>query len=479
MTDNNLHSTLTEAEIALAQHCLTYALEQGADKVRITLTKSLMNLIGLLNGEVDKTAHALDRSLQLQLFADGRFGTFSSNRLEREGLEAFIREAIGTVRMLEADACRDLPAPERLAKDARTGRELDLYDDAYDTLTAEKRMELALSSCYFNSFTTNHECKHRSEATQGLWGIRPPVSETNVFALPRLVAEEGEYSDSVFDSLTLDSQGLYARHTETSFEIGYESTVEDAEGRHFSSYWWDATPRLRDLQLESCAETACRRAAAQLDPQQVPSGKYTLVLDSECAGKVVTPLLNALGGYSLQQKNSFLSDSLGQRVFPKGLNLVDAPRTPGDTGCRLFDSEGVATRELPIIENGVVKTYFLNTYISKKMEMEPSIEDATRVKLLPYGGCQTLEDVMAKVQDGILVTGFNGGNSNPATGNFSYGIEGFLIRGGKPVHPVREMLITGNFLTLWNHFLCAAADARPCLSKLIPTLAFTEVDFSA
>ena len=149
------------------------------------------------------------------------------------------------------------------------------------------------------------------------------------------------------------------------------------------------------------------------------------------------------------------------------------------TGCRLFDSEGVATKEMPIIENGVVKTYFLNTYISNKMGLEPTIEDATRVKVLPLGGCKTQEEVLAKVQDGILVTGFNGGNSNPATGNFSYGIEGFLIRGGKKVHPVREMLITGSFLDLWSKLLVAAEDARPCLSKLIPTLAFADIDFSA
>jgi PmbA protein len=447
---------LTQEEITLAKHCLAFAMQQGADAVRITLTKSLMNLVGLLNGEVDKTAHALDRSLQLQLFVEGRFGSFSSNRLEKEGLEAFIREAIGTVKMLEADAFRALPAPERLAKDAVTGRELGLYDTEYESLTAEKRREMALSSMAWPRLSSAHPGNS--------W---------------KLISEEGEYSDSVFDSLTLDSQGLEARHTETSFEIGYESTVEDSEGRHFSSYWWDATPSLKDLQLKDCAEKACQRAVAQLDPQGVPSGKYTLILDSECASKVVTPVLNALGGYSLQQKNSFLTDSLGKQLFPEGLTILDAPRTPGDTGCRLFDSEGVATREMPIIQNGVVKTYFLNTYISRKMEMEPTVEDATRVKVLPFGGCRTQEEVLAKMRDGILVTGFNGGNSNPATGNFSYGIEGFLIKDGKRVHPVREMLITGNFLTLWNNLVAVADDARPCLSKLVPTLAFKEVDFSA
>ena len=162
---------LTQEEITLAKHCLAFAMQQGADAVRITLTKSLMNLVGLLNGEVDKTAHALDRSLQLQLFVEGRFGSFSSNRLEKEGLEAFIREAIGTVKMLEADAFRALPAPERLAKDAVTGRELGLYDTEYESLTAEKRREMALSSMAWPRLSSAH--------TGNSW---------------KLISEEGEYS---------------------------------------------------------------------------------------------------------------------------------------------------------------------------------------------------------------------------------------------------------------------------------------------
>lgn len=453
MIDNELHSTLSQEEIALAKHCLAYAQANGADKVRVTLTKSLMHLTGVLNGAVDKVALALDRSLQLQLFVDGRFGTFSSNRLEKEGLEAFIRSAIDTTRMLEADAYRQLPAPERLVKNARTGRELALYDNAYEALTDEERRKLALQSCYFE--------------------------RANGGSAWKLISEEGEYSDSVFDSLTLDSQGLEARHTETSFEIGYESTVEDAAGNRFSSYWWDASPTLETLQWKDCAQTACRRAVAQIGPQEVPGGKYTLIVDRECASKLLTPVLNALGGSSLQQKNSFLTDSLGKQLFPECLTVVDRPLDKGQTGCRLFDSEGVATREMPIIEKGVVKTYFLNTYISGKLEMEPTIEDCTRVKVMPVGGCKTLEDVLRKAGDGILVTGFNGGNSNAATGNFSYGIEGFLVKDGRIVHPVREMLITGDFLSLWGNLLAAAEDARPCMSRLIPTLAFREVDFSA
>ena len=112
--------------------------------------------------------------------------------------------------------------------------------------------------------------------------------------------------------------------------------------------------------------------------------------------------------------------------------------------------------------------------------MAPTIEDATRPKVLPWPEAGLDRDaILRRCGSGILVTDFNGGNSNSATGDFSFGVEGFLFKDGKIVHPVREILITGNLLTLWNNLLAAGDDARLCKSKVIPTLAFKDVDFSA
>ena len=447
---------LTDKEIALARGAMEFALENGAQKVRITLNKSLMELFGMLNGELDKVTHALDRSLQVSLFVDGRFGSFSSNRLEEEGLKAFLLGAIDTVRTLEPDAARNLPDPSRTVKDALTGKELDLYDPAYEGLTSERRREMAISTSLWN---------RKAELEKGF----------------TLISEEGEYSDSLFDSVVMDSNGLFARHTETSFEIGYEVTVEDPEGNRYASYWWDASPRLEAVlpSLASCSETAVRRAAAQIGPQDHPGGKCNIVVDSECASKFLTPVLSALGGYAVQQKNSFLLDKAGERVFPECLTILDCPRNQGESGARLYDSEGVATQEFPIIDKGVVTRYFVNTYIAGKTGMAPTIEDATRPKVVPFGGCKTREDLLRKVGNGILITGFNGGNSNPSTGNFSYGIEGFAFENGRVTHPVREMLVTGNFIDLWNQLIATADDARLCMSKIIPTLAFSNIDCNA
>ena len=447
---------LTDKEIALARASMEFALENGAQKVRVTLNKSLMELFGMLNGELDKVTHALDRSLQVSLFVDGRFGSFSSNRLEEEGLKAFLLGAIDTVRTLEPDAARDLPDPFRTVKDALNGKELNLYDPAYEGLTSEQRREMAIGTSLWS---------RKAELEKGF----------------TLISEEGEYSDSLFDSVVMDSNGLFARHTETSFEIGYEVTVEDPEGNRYASYWWDASPRLEAIlpAMGSCSETAVRRAAAQIGPQDHPGGKCNIVVDSECASKFLTPVLSALGGYAVQQKNSFLLDKVGGRVFPERLTILDCPRNQGESGARLYDSEGVATKEFPIIDKGVITRYFVNTYIAGKTGMEPTIEDATRPKVVPFGGCKTREDLLRKVGNGILITGFNGGNSNPSTGNFSYGIEGFAFEDGRITHPVREMLVTGNFIDLWNNLIATADDARLCMSKIIPTLAFQNIDCNA
>ena len=435
-------------EIALARKCLDSALAKGAQKVRVTLNKNIMDLAGTLNGELDKTSHCLDRSLSINLIVDGRFGSFSTNRIE--DTDSFLDKAIDKVRMLAEDQYRDLPAPERTAKDAPNGTELGLYDQEYPDTDAERRIETALKASIF---------KTRPEG---------------------LISEEAEYSENLSDILILDSQGLYCRHTETGFGYGVEMTIEDSRGNKFSDYWWDSSPWRDRLDTGVICPVALERARAQIGPKPVSSGKYNMVIDTEVASRVVSPVLSALSAYSVQQNNSFLTGKVGQKVFPEGLTIIDDCRIPGQSGSRLFDSEGVATSTVPIIQDGVVKQYFINTYMAGKMGMAPTLESAMRPRVVgwPRAGLGR-QDILDICGSGILVTGFNGGNSNSSTGDFSYGIEGFAFKDGKITHPVREMLITGNFLTLWNNLIAAGEDARACMSKLIPTLAFSNVDFSA
>ena len=442
---------LTAEEKKITRASLEMALEAGASKARASLSKNTMSIVATLDGEVDKVTGCLDRSISLNLFVDGRYGTFSTNKLDEKSLRAFIGKAVGTTRMLAADACRDLPDPARTAKDASGGNELGICDPAWSSVTPDQRIAYALNNGV------------KTKSGKG-W---------------KLISEEGEYSDSQYFNYVVDTQGLEVLHSETSFEFFTELTIQDSKGRKYSGGWWEAAPLLRDFHPEKVAPAALQEAVMQIGPKSCPGGKYRAVIDSEVSQKVLNPVLNALNAFNIQQKNSFLLDKAGEKVFSEHLTILDCARAGGETGSRLFDSEGVATTAFPIIDKGVVTRYFVNTYIAGKTGMAPTIEDATRPKVLPFGGCKTREDVLRKVGDGILVTGFNGGNSNSSTGDFSYGIEGFAFRDGKIVHPVREVLVTGNFITLWNNLVAVADDARLCMSKLIPTLAFENVDCNA
>lgn len=428
------------------------AIGAGAQKARVTLSRSVEDLVSVLNGEVDKITRCSDSSLNIALFADGRFGSFSTNKLDEASLMGFIQEAVKLVRSVAPDPCRDLPDPSRCCTDAITGDESGLLDPAYGGITPLMRREAAIAASVFG--------KAGGEGYE-------------------LVSEEGEYSDSIYDVLVLDSNGLCCRHSENSFDYGVEATIQTPDGEKYSAYWWDSATRLSALDAASCGYKAVARAAAQIGSEPAPGGKYNMVIESEAASRVVSPLLRALNAYSIQQGNSFLKDSLGKRVFHEGMSIVDRPRIPGQGCSKYFDSEGVATSDAPIIENGVVRRYFVNTYMSRKTGFEPTTEDATRPVLLPYPHKgMGPDDILRMCGRGILVTEFNGGNSNSATGDFSYGISGFLFEDGKITRPVSGMLVTGNYITLWESLIAAGSDARPCMSKLIPTLAFANVDFS-
>lgn len=453
---------ITENEILIARHCISYATSQGADSIRVSLSKSVMDSCTLLNGELDKVTHSADRSIYIYLFVDGRYGTFSTNRLELDELENFINNAITMVRMLGQDEYRRLPDPDRMEKGALTGRELDLYDEEYFNGNADSRLGKAYGISIYDK-----------------------VEKSDRF---RLISEECEYSESIDDNYLTDSQGFEGRHTETMFYCFSEMTIEAADGCKYSGFWWDASQKEGDLRKEECSSKALNKAVSQIGPQKRRSGTYRMVVDNQVASRLLSPIVSALNASSIQQKVSFLEDSLDKKIFSEGMTLKDLARTPGKSGSRLFDTEGVATKDRMVIEQGVVKTYFVNTYMSGKMEIEPTIEDMSRPCVMPYlkgydlsteEKALSLEDILRECSNGIYVTGFNGGNCNPTTGDFSFGIEGFAFRKGKITHPVREMLITGNIIRLWNNLLAAGTDLRPSARWQVPTLAFENVSFSA
>ena len=466
--ENMINGMITEEEKALADSSIDMALKAGASAVQVTLDKAKTEIIALLDGEIDNIRQTGDRALTFKVFADGKYGVFSTNRLEAESVKELLKMAVENVRLLAPDKFRRLPDKEETAKDAIRGDEMELCWDGYDSVTAEQRLDMARRVSVFNEFST--------ESTDRDW---------------KLVSEEVEYNNTLTDTYLTSSDRIGCRQIETSFEVCSNVTVEDKEGNKYSGLWWDYSISPEKVLASDCGHKAVMQAAGQIGQVNVNGGKYRMVVSRRVSGRLVQPVLNALSGRAIQQKSSFLTDTLDKKIFSGGLTILDRPREKGKSGSILFDGEGRACLDRDIIVNGVVKEYFINTYMSGKLGMPATSESANRPVVQPFVSEKTgaegnidltllqEADVLALCGSGILVTDFNGGNCNSATGDFSYGVEGFVFENGEIKEPVSGMLITGNMKELWSNLLVAGSDPMDGFSRQVPTLAFDDVTFSA
>ena len=172
---------------------------------------------------------------------------------------------------------------------------------------------------------------------------------------------------------------------------------------------------------------------------------------------------------------SFLADKLHQQVLSPLISIVDDPLILGTRGACYFDYDGVATKRRSLFSKGVLDTFFIDTIYANKLGMPPTTQGIHR--LIMQSGDKTLQQLIAESQNTIMVTDFNGGNCDPATGNFSYGIEGFLIQNGVITQPVSGMNITGNILDVWQRVSDLGNDVDPWETELLPSIVFEDVNF--
>lgn len=467
---NKLEYAITEEETRIADRSVALAVEAGASAVQVILDKARTEIYALLDGELDNIRQTGDRALTFKVYAEGRYGVFSTNRLEESSIRDLLEKAVQNVRMLAPDRFRKLPAKEDTANDAVRGDEMGLVWYGYDTVAADEKLAMAKNVSVFTEF--------REAAPDRNW---------------KVVSEEVEYNNTLTDTYLTNSDGIHCRHTETSFEVCAQVTVEDNAGDKYSGFWWDYSISPEKVRASDCGHKAVMQAVCQIGPVNADGGRHVMVVSNRIAGRLLQPVLDALGGRAIQQKSSFLTDSLGKKIFAKGLNIMDMPREKGKCGAILFEQDGRACLNREIITDGVVKEYFISTYMSGKLDMPATSECANRPVVKPFVSSELVEgqdnasasgsigeaEIMGLCGSGILVTDFNGGNCNAATGDFSYGVEGLLFEDGKVTAPICNMLITGNIVELWNNLIAAGNDPLDGMSRQVPTVAFKDVHFSS
>jgi len=433
-----------EEKYTLAKWAMNHALEKGANQVSVSISNSRSSSVEVRDKKIDKLEQAIQSSLSIRLFVDKKYSVHSTNRLKKEDLAHFIEEAIAGTRYLSEDEFRTLPEPNLYFKEKNI--DLNVLDPKFNSIDPQKKIDLA--------YATENEVLGKDD---------------------RLISVSASYSDGTSERVMVTSNGFEGDTANSYYALYAEVSVKGDDARP-ESYWNESALFFDKLEKEGIGKKALDRALKKIGQKKIASGKMPMIADNRQVGRILGPLLSALNGSAIQQKNSFLIDKLGEKVVSEKLTITDDPFIISGRGSRLFDGEGLATQKRPVFENGVLKNYYIDTYYGKKLGMPPTSGNTTN--LVFETGDKDLQGLVAGVKKGILVTGFNGGNSNGTTGDFSYGIEGFLIENGEIMQPVSEMNITGNMLTLWSNIGEMGNDINTNSSWLTPSVLFEGVDFS-
>ncbi len=436
---------ITNENKKLVQWAMEFALKNGCQASRVTIYNGSSSTFEIRDMKIDRLHQASENSFVIQIFVDGRFGSYSTNRLDKKELEKFIKDGITATRFLAEDKARTLPDAERYYKGG--GEDLQLFDSNFDNIQPDEKVDLAMKAC--------DEIMGKDD---------------------RIISASSSFSDGKEFKYMVSSNGFEGEASSSSFSTFASVSIKGEGEARPESYWYDFSLFYDTLKKEGIGQKALERVLRKLGQKKAGSGKYTMVVDNMNSARLLSPVIEAIDGGSIQQKNSFLLDKLNQKVFGDKVTIIDEPHLKKSAGARYFDNEGVATKHQPIFENGVLKTYFIDTYRANKMNVAPTISSPSIMTM--NLGDKDVEGLISDVNKGIFVTGFNGGNCNSSTGDFSYGIEGFLIENGKLTKPVSEMNVTGNMITLWSNLAAIGNDPRTSSSWRIPSLAFEGVDFS-
>jgi len=431
-----------------AEACVKMASKHGAQQCAARSYRVRDVTVQWRDGKLEQINEATTRGVGLQLYVDSRYAAVSSSDLRPEALDSFISESIAMTRSLAKDPFRSLADSKLYEGQAR--KDLQLEDPNYLSVTPEQRRTLA---------------QELEAAARSVKGAEAILSVTTGF------------NDNRSEIFRVHSNGFQGSRVDTSFWTYAQVSVKDGDGRRPEDWSANGVRFIGELPaVAQVGREAALRALARLGSKKADSAVMTMAVDNRSAGRLLQALGGPLQAGSLQQKRSFLEGKLGQQIGSSKLTIVDDPLLVKGFGSRLFDGEGIAAKPITFFDEGVLKSYYVDTYYGKKLDMPPTTGSPSNIVLKL--GDRSQAELLADMKDGILVTGFLGGNSNSTTGDYSFGVQGFRVRGGQIAEPVAEMNISGHLGDLMKRLVAVGNDPYPYSTIRTPTLVFEGVQFA-
>lgn len=265
------------------------------------------------------------------------------------------------------------------------------------------------------------------------------------------------------------------------------AAVAEKDGAMERDYESRSVRKLEDRpSAEEIGRIAGERTVARLGSRKVKTQTGAVIYDRRVAGSLIGAFLSAISGPSVARGVSFLKDSLGEKIFADGVNLIDDPFRVRGMGSRAHDGEGRAVARSKLIDDGVLTRWLLNGASAKQLEMSPNGHASGGFGAAPgvgvsnayiEAGTQSPAELMRSVGKGLLVADMFGPSINPNTGDYSVGVAGFWFENGEIQYPVSEVTIAGDLPGMFAR-LVPASDLEFRGSRDAPTLLIEDMSIA-
>lgn len=427
-TAENLTALLKSQEQTL-RDAVSFAIET-AQKAGVTAEVGVTKVSGLSVStrlqEIENVEFTNDGALGISVYLGQQKGNASTSDLSEEAIKNTVEAALAIAKYTSPDDCTGLVDKELMAFEAP---DLELYHEA--SVDVEQATKLALeaekAALEYDAKIVNSNGASFNSHT----GVR--VYGNTHGMLQSYLSSRYSLSCSVIGG-ELDQ-----------LENDYEYTVS-REFDALSSADWVG---------QNCA----KKVIARLNPQKLSTREVPVIFLNDVATGLISHLTGAISGGSLYRKSSFLLDHLGKQVLPDWFQISERPHLLRRLASTPFDSEGVRTQNLEIIQDGVLQTYLLTSYSGRKMGMQSTGHAGGihnwLVKPNLTGGLTAL---LRQMSTGLLVTDVMGQGVNIVTGDYSRGAAGFWVENGEIQYPVAEITIAGQLQDMLKNIIAVSDD---------------------
>jgi PmbA protein len=408
----------------LAERLVAAARRAGADTADAVAVRSVSLGVEVREGAVEESERSEGDDVGLRVFVGRRQAVVSTNDVKAD-VAQLAERAVAMAKVAPEDPFAGLADPAQLAKNIP---DLDLLDpDLPDVAVLEERAKRAEGAGLAVAGVTK---SGGASASAGIGGM--------------VLVTSGGFRGAYLNSgQSVSMTAIAGEGTAMERDYDYSSALHGA----------DLEP------AEKVGRSAGERTVERLNPRKVETKRVPVVFDRRVAGSLVGHLASAINGAAVARKTSFLRDKLGERLFKPGIDVLDDPLRKRGLRSRPFDAEGVVTARLAVIEDGVLKSWFLDSATARELSLATTGHAQRGVSSAPSpgpsnlhlsAGTATPDALIADIAEGFYVTDLIGMGVNQVTGDYSRGASGFWIVNGQRSYPVSEVTIAGNLIEMFR-----------------------------